>query len=92
MFQIVNLINARRIGPYEYNTLEDVCANRPFIYMIVLLFAVQQVIIYEGGKYFKTAPLTVTQNLVCCLLALGSLVAFWVSKNLFSSHYLRKRQ
>ena len=88
---MVNLVNARRIGPYEYNTLEDVLANRPFIFLVIALFCIQQVIVYEGGKYFKTAPLTLSQNGICCALALGSLLAFWVSKNLFSSSYFSKR-
>lgn len=88
----MNLVNARRIGPHEYNTVQDVLSNRPFIYMIVVLIGVQQLIVYSGGKYFKTAPLTVTQNLICVVLAMGSLLTFWISKNLFSEQYFAKQK
>ena len=41
LFQIVNLTNARRIGPYEYNPLDGILDNKPFIYMLIILICVQ---------------------------------------------------
>jgi Ca2+ transporting ATPase len=55
---ILNLLNARRLGADEYNILDDVSSNKTFIYMIMGVLCVHFTIIYYGGKYFKTAPLT----------------------------------
>ncbi|CAD8113213.1 unnamed protein product [Paramecium primaurelia] len=85
MFQIVNLICSRRIGQNEYNVFEGIHKNKPFTIMIVGLLIIQQVIIYAGGKYFKTAQLTIWQNMFCLCLSFGALVVFWLSKYLYST-------
>ncbi|CAD8194355.1 unnamed protein product [Paramecium octaurelia] len=83
-FQIVNLICSRRIGQHEYNVFEGIQKNKPFTVMIIGLIIIQQVIIYAGGKYFKTAPLTILQNLFCLFLSFGAMIVFWLSKYFYS--------
>ncbi|CAK66378.1 unnamed protein product (macronuclear) [Paramecium tetraurelia] len=84
MFQIVNLVCSRRIGQHEYNVFDGIHKNKPFTIMIVGLLIIQQVIIYAGGKYFKTAQLTIWQNMFCLCLSFGALLVFWLSKYLYS--------
>ncbi|CAD8112179.1 unnamed protein product [Paramecium sonneborni] len=84
-FQIVNLICSRRIGQHEYNVLEGIQKNKPFTFMIIGLIIIQQVIIYAGGKYFKTAPLTILENIFCLFLSFGAMVVFWLSKYFYST-------
>lgn len=91
LFQIVNLLNCRRIGPHEFNVFHGIFKNRPFLYMIVGLVAAEFAIIYLGDRYFKTAPLTLGQNVFCCLIALGSILTFWMSKVLFSLSYFARQ-
>ncbi|CAD8122769.1 unnamed protein product [Paramecium sonneborni] len=85
MFQIVNLICSRRIGQHEYNVFDGIHKNKPFTIMIIGLLIIQQVIIYAGGKYFKTAQLTIWQNLFCLCLSFGALLVFWLSKYYYST-------
>ncbi|KAM3130810.1 hypothetical protein pb186bvf_017105 [Paramecium bursaria] len=84
LFQIINLINARRVGHNEFNVFEGIQSNKPFTIMIISLIFVTQIIIYYGDRYFKTSQLTLFQNLYCTLIALSSIFVFQISKRIFS--------
>lgn len=57
MAQIFNMINARKLKNEEYNVFADFFNNYRFIVILLMILVVQIVLVYFGGRAFKTVPL-----------------------------------
>ena len=73
--QLFNQINARKIEYGEYNVFEGFFNNFLFIFVTILTFVVQMVMVEIGGKAIKTYPLNTDQNIIC--LIFGSIELIW---------------
>ncbi|PIO55944.1 cation transporting ATPase, partial [Teladorsagia circumcincta] len=74
MMTIFNEINARKVHG-ERNVFKGLASNRVFCVIWVSTFIAQILIIQFGSAWFSTAPLTLTQWIVC--LALGVSTLLW---------------
>ena len=85
--QVFNLINCRRIkddGNFcftlELNMFEGIHKNWIFIFIIILIVAVQFVLVEFGGKAVKCTPLSLKQHAICISLGVGSILICLISK------------
>lgn len=72
--QLFNQINSRKLGEREFNVFSAFCNNFMFIFILILTFAVQMVIVEYGGRYMRAVPLTNEQNLICAGIGAMSLI------------------
>ena len=63
---IFNCFNARTA---RVNLTAHLAKNRPFMLIMLLISAIQVVLIYTGGTFFRTVPLTVRDLLLTIALA-----------------------
>jgi len=78
--QIFNEINARKIGPNEFNVFSGIFGNGFFVLIMVVTIGVQFALVQYGGYAVKCTPLTVKEHLICVGIGSLSLVIGVVSK------------
>lgn len=72
--QIFNSVNCRKLQRHELNIFKNFL-NNPFFFVInFIILVLQTVLIYFGGNFFKTAPLTIVQYLLCVAIGAGGLI------------------
>ena len=71
--QIFNQLNARKLEQHEINVFKDFFNNYLFIFIFLLTFIIQMLLVNFGGKPVQAARLTITQNLLCMLIGAGEL-------------------
>jgi hypothetical protein len=72
--QLFNQINARKLGEREFNVFSNFFNNFMFIFIIVLTFSVQMLIVEFGGKYMRAYPLSMRDNGICAAIASFTLI------------------
>lgn len=72
--QVFNLINSRKIAPDEINVFAGFFDNCLFVFVIFSTIGVQMAMVEVGGKFSKTTPLDMNQNLICLGISLLTLV------------------
>jgi len=73
--QLFNQLNARLLELGEFNIFGGIFRNWIFIFITILTFAVQVVMVEVGGQITKCFPLNTTQNMIC--LAFGGFEMIW---------------
>lgn len=63
MLQFWNLFNARAMGTKK-SAFSHLGRNRSFIYIVLLILALQVIIVTFGGAFFRTVPLSFTDWMV----------------------------
>jgi len=72
--QLFNQINSRKLGEREFNVFANFFNNPMFLFITVLTFAVQIMIVQYGGEYMRAVPLTWEENGVCAIIGAFSLI------------------
>jgi len=72
--QLFNQINARKLGEREWNVFSNFFNNFMFIFIIIITFAVQMLIVEFGGRYMRAYPLSMKDNGICMAIASFTLV------------------
>lgn len=72
--QIFNQLNARKLEPHEVNIFKNFFNNYLFIFIFLLTFAIQMLLVTFGGKPIQAACLTLKQNLLCVAIGSGELL------------------
>lgn len=69
------MINARKLKNDEYNVFASFFNNLRFVFILVLILAIQIALVYFGGRAFKTVPLNQTQQIVA--ISAGAFTLIW---------------
>lgn len=72
-FQVFNLINSR-VTSSDMNVFDGLFSNWVFIFIFVLIAALQAIITEFGGSAFETTHLNWKEWLICLALGFGSLI------------------
>lgn len=66
--QIFNQINAKKIELGEINVFKGIFNNPLFIWITIITFIIQMMMVEYGGKVVKAFPLSWKENLLCLFL------------------------
>jgi|Transcript_33357 magnesium-transporting ATPase (P-type) len=72
--QLFNQINSRKLGERDFNVFTKFCNNWMFIFITILTFAIQVLIVQYAGRYMSVVPLTVEQNLWCAAIGASCMI------------------
>lgn len=72
--QLFNQINGRKLGANEFNVFGGMHKNVMFLFIAVLTFVIQCLMVQFGGKVTKTQALSLNQNLICLAIGAGELI------------------
>lgn len=72
--QLFNQINARKLGAKDYNVFAGFFNNGMFLFICVLTFVIQILMVEFGGAAVRAVPLTAYENLWCLLIGAFSLI------------------
>lgn len=81
------IFNSFNVRTQSINIFSNISKNKPFIFIMTLVAAVQLLIIYFGGEIFRCAPLSARDLLHCALISVTVIPADMLRKLLF----LRKK-
>ena len=84
MFIFCGIFNSFNVRTESINLFSNISGNKPFIFIMTLVAAVQLLIIYFGGDVFRCTPLSARDLLLCALIALTVIPADFIRKLLFS--------
>jgi hypothetical protein len=73
--QLFNEINARKLGPKDFNVFGGFFNNPLFLLILVFTGAVQYFMVQLGGKAVRTIPLSTDMHLLC--LGIGAFSLIW---------------
>lgn len=73
--QLFNQFNARLLEDGQFNIFAGVFKNMIFVFITILTFVVQVIMVEIGGQVTKCFALNTNQNLIC--LAFGSFEMIW---------------
>jgi len=85
--QLFNQINARLLGPDEFNVFAGIFKNMLFVGVVIFTFVTQWAMVAVGGRFMKTAPLSMTQNLTCIAIGAGELLWGLVVKKVPTKYF-----
>ena len=80
MFIFCGIFNSFNARTDQINILSHIAGNKPFIFIMTLVAAVQLLIIYFGGEVFRCTPLSPVHLLYCALFALTVIPADMIRK------------
>lgn len=83
MFIFCGIFNSFNARTEKVNVLSCIAGNKPFIFIMTLVAAVQLLIIYFGGEVFRCTPLEPVHLLYCALIALTVIPADMIRKMIF---------
>ncbi len=66
--QLFNELNCRKLNTEERNVFENFFNNFTFLMILVLQFALQYLMVTFGGKLFRTASLSMGQQIFCVVV------------------------
>lgn len=72
--QIFNEINARKLGPKEFNVFAGFFNNPLFLLILVSTLVIQYFMVQYGGPSVRTVPLSDENHLICLAIGAGSLI------------------
>lgn len=72
--QLFNQINARKLGERDFNVFKDFFNNFMFLFILILTFGIQMLIVEFGGKYMRAYPLSMRDNGICFGIASFTLI------------------
>lgn len=78
-FNLFNALNSREEG---FNIFSHITKNKGFITVFCLIFVVQMLLIFFGGKVFRTTPLPLNQILILLAMALTIIPFDFVRKGI----------
>jgi len=84
MFIFCGIFNSFNARSERINIFHCIAGNKPFIFIMVLVCAVQLLIIYFGGEVFRCTPLSAKHLLYCALIAFTVIPADILRKLIFS--------
>lgn len=90
--QVFNEINARKLGPYDYNVFSGFFSNGLFVGVIIGTVIVQCVLVQYGGVPVRTTPLSLNEHAICVGVGLLSLVNAVLVKALLPVSWFSKLQ
>jgi len=73
--QLFNQINARKLEEDEFNVFAGFFNNGLFIFVVILTFVIQMVLVEVGQMAIKTHSLSIRHNLIC--IGFGSIELIW---------------
>jgi len=85
--QLFNQINARLLGEDEFNVFAGIFKNMLFVGVVIFTFVTQWAMVAVGGRFMKTAPLSLTQNLTCIAIGAGELLWGLVVKKVPTKYF-----
>lgn len=74
MMTIFNIINARKLGEFEYNVFTNFFNNFRFLLIFAIIFGGQIWMIQNGGQVVRTSGLTLNQHYWCTAIGAFSLI------------------
>ena len=83
MFIFCGIFNSFNARTESVNIFSCIAGNKPFIFIMTLVCAVQLLIIYFGGEVFRCTPLEPIHLLYCALIALTVIPADMIRKLIF---------
>ena len=84
MFIFCGIFNSFNARSERINIFHCIAGNKPFIFIMTLVCAIQLLIIYFGGEVFRCVPLSPIHLLYCALIAFTVIPADMIRKFLFS--------
>lgn len=91
MFIFCGIFNSFNARTEKINIFSHIAGNKPFVFIMTLVAAVQLLIIYFGGEVFRCTPLKPSHLLLCALFALTVIPADMIRKKLFSKNVIKDR-
>lgn len=88
--QVFNEINARKLGPNEYNVFKGFFNNFMFLFIIILTTVVQIVLVQYGGVPVRVAALSMEQHIICILIGMFSIIQGFLVKALLPVSWFNK--
>jgi magnesium-transporting ATPase (P-type) len=85
-FMFINIFNAFNSRTHDINLGSYMSLNKPFLYIMTIVAAAQVLLIYFGGKVFRTVPLSFVHLAIIIAIALMILPL-----DLLRKVYLRKK-
>lgn len=73
--QLFNQINARKLGAKDLNVFAGFFNNWMFLFIVVITFVVQILMVEFGGRAVRAVPLTMEENIIC--LSIGAFSIVW---------------
>ncbi len=83
MFIFCGIFNSFNARTEEINIFSHIAGNKPFIFIMTLVAAVQLLIIYFGGEMFRCTPLEIRHLLYAALIASTVIPADMLRKLIF---------
>lgn len=81
MMTIFNIINARKLGEFEYNVFSNFFNNMKFWLIFAIIFGGQIFMVQNGGQIVRTSGLTLNQLYWCTGIGAFSLIwALFIKK------------
>jgi calcium-translocating P-type ATPase len=69
LFLFIAIFNSLNARTHHINLCSRISGNKPFVFIMSLVFVVQSLMIYVGGSVFRTADLTAKEYILTLLLA-----------------------
>lgn len=69
LFMFIAIFNSLNARTHHINLCSRISGNKPFVFIMSLVFVVQSLMIYVGGSVFRTADLTAKEYILTLLLA-----------------------
>jgi calcium-translocating P-type ATPase len=69
LFMFMAIFNSLNARTHNINLGSHISGNKPFVFIMGIVFIVQSLMIYIGGRVFRTADLTFTEFIITLLLA-----------------------
>ena len=80
LFIFIDIFNSFNARTHKTNILSGISKNRVFTIIIVLIVCVQTLLIYKGGRVFRTASLSINEYVFMVMLAFTVIPVDWFRK------------
>jgi len=70
-FMMINIFNAFNARSHDYNIFSNLSTNKPFIFIMGTVLAIQLTMVYIGGSLFRTVPIDFGHLAIIMLMSLS---------------------
>lgn len=83
LFIFIDIFNSLNARTNRINIFANINKNKVFIVIMFLIILIQIILIYKGGRIFRTSGLTLNEFLIMIAFALSVIPMDWLRKYLF---------
>ena len=87
LFIFIDIFTSFNARTSRLDILSNITSNKVFIFIMLFIVLVQVILIYYGGKIFRTAGLTFKEFIIMFLFALSVIPVDWIRKIIYRKKY-----